>query len=759
MISKKIKNFFLKAYNPYTPLLGNSLETGGELMGISPWLPAEVPESVYKTLLRAGCISDPFIDRNSLNCEWIPNRWWGYHAQFSFSKKASRHYRLRIDHLDYTAHLWLNHKHIGDSRNVSVPFYADITSCLEEDNELDILIEHAPTEHGQIGYTSKTHTQKPRFNYQWDWCMRMVSLGIDSPVYIEEFGEAAIESLRTEQRFDGTDCILSGEITMQGFVESVQQLDIQICFQEQTMAGEQYSVTLSPGSQTIPFSLRVPDIQLWYPNGHGEQPLYQLHIASRNTDGCCSDQRVCTIGFRSVSHLPCIGAEDALPYRVQINGKDIYLKGVNYLPPEMSQADITRERLQTILQNIANANCNLIRVWGGAYIGSQDLYEICDQLGILVWQEFTQSSSGIDNVPSKDPYFLEQLANTARAAVTRLQTHPSLLLYSGGNELTDSEGIPVDFQDTNIQLLQKIVSENDSRYMLPSSASGPNEFLDITTPGKNHDVHGPWKYEGTTKHYTIYNRSDSLLHSEFGVDGMTNYSALKRMLSPEHLVVTNMRDNLVWRHRGEWWDTYDRTFQIFGVFSPDELQDFIICSQYIQGEGLRYALEANRRRAFQNCGSIIWQYNEPCPNVSGTNLEDYYGGKKLAYYFVQDAYRPLTSSLRYDKLLWTPGENADFEATILNDSAKFDGHVLVTAKTWEGESLLMQEFSVSVPENQNLPFARFTITIPESSAISITITIHSEEASITSEYILFTASANGTADRSVAIRASQMYFN
>ena len=754
MIHKKIEQFSIKAHDPYTPLLGNSMETGEELLGVTDWIPAKVPESVYKTLLREGYIEDPFVDRNSLKCEWVPNRWWEYRAHFPLQKNSSRHYRLRIDHLDYTAHLWLNHQPLGDSANLFVPFCKDITPYMQENNELSVLIEHAPVEHGQIGYTSRTHTQKPRFNYKWDWCMRLVSIGIDSPVYIEEFGDASIESLRVEQDFaDDGSCTLSGQVNLYGFEDSKQQLLLELSLHGDTIAEQKLPAAVSCDCRhAISFSMNVPCVRLWWPNGHGDQPLYRLRVITCNSNGEYSDEKSFSVGFRSIRHLPCTGGSgDAFPYRMQINGKDIYLKGVNYLPPEMQQADITRDRLRKLIQNIADANCNLIRVWGGAYIGSEDLYDICDELGILIWQEFTQSSSGIDNVPSKDPYFMSQIADTARAAIQRIRTHPSLALYSGGNELTDYDGVPATFTDENVGMLQQIVSENDSRYMLPTSASGPNEFLDIDTPGKNHDVHGPWKYEGSTRHYTIYNQSDSLLHSEFGVDGMTNYDTMKRFLSPGNLVVTNMRDNLVWRHRGELWDTYDRTCRIFGSFSRDALREFIMCSQYIQAEGLRYALEANRRRAFGNSGSIIWQYNEPCPHVSGTNLEDYYGDKKLAYYFVRDAFRPLTASLRYDKLLFTPGERLPLQVTVLNDSGAYHGELTVTVKTSEGQLLHRQDIPVSVPENRNLPLEPFTVTVPKTHALFVTLSLNGTGAAVVSKYILFVTGADQIADRSVAV--------
>ena len=125
----------------------------------------------------------------------------------------------------------------------------------------------------------------------------------------------------------------------------------------------------------------------------------------------------------------------------------------------------------------------------------------------------------------------------------------------------------------------------------------------------NHDVHGNWKYEGIQEHYRKYNQSDSLFHSEFGVDGCSSVTSMERFMGPQHLKVTDMSENLIWRHHGEWWDTRVRDEGIFGKF--ENLDDFVKASQFIQAEGLRYIVESNRRRKFQNSGSIIWQFNEP----------------------------------------------------------------------------------------------------------------------------------------------------
>jgi beta-mannosidase len=157
-----------------------------------------------------------------------------------------------------------------------------------------------------------------------------------------------------------------------------------------------------------------------------------------------------------------------------------------------------------------------------------------------------------------------------------------------------------------------------------------------------------------------------MFHSEFGVDGMSSIESLKTILSEKNLKPSNMNDNYVWRHHGEWWDTSYRDNAIFG--EPKTLEEQITRSQFIQAEGLRYAVEANRRRAFENSGSVIWQANELYPNVSSTSLLEYNLNKKPAYLQIAKAFAPLNVSLKYDKLIYSPGEKISLSVYVTLDN-------------------------------------------------------------------------------------------
>lgn len=653
-------NWKIKGFWPYVPLFFKSAETGNEMMGVTEYIDATVPGGVHSDLMNAGLIENPYIERNSLKCEWVEHRWWMYETHYSPDPELrGKRLMLIFKGIDYKAHFYLNGQILGTHEGMYTPASFDITGKLDFDgaNTLNVLFESPPDEMAQIGHTSKVHTQKSRFNYKWDFGTHLVNTGIWDDVIIKATGDAVLE-----------DTFVSGDVTTGDVSGENGEININTVIAScHGNTGEPITVHVSISSESAVICetkekivslsdkhhfckrIVVENPKLWYPNGLGEQHLYHVKISvyCQKELSDCGEYHV---GIRKLEYSRNLGSSsDSLPYTFIINDVPVYIKGVNLTPFDHLYGNVTHETYDKYICLIKSANINMVRIWGGGIIEKEFFYDLCDQNGILVWQEFIQSSSGIDNVPSEDPHFLKLLKASAIQAVKTKRNHVCHTVWSGGNELTDENRVPVTYENTNIKMLKEIVDKYDpEKLFLPSSASGPNEFLDIEQPGMNHDVHGSWQYEGIENHYTKYNRSDSLFHSEVGVDGCSSIISLKKFLSKESLHVTNMKDNLVWRHHGEWWDTLERDEGIFGKF--ESLEQFVAASQFIQAEGLRYIVEANRRRKFKNSGSIIWQFNEPWPNVSCTSLVDYYGVPKMAYYWVKKAYSPVLVSLAYDRL-------------------------------------------------------------------------------------------------------------
>ena len=362
-------------------------------------------------------------------------------------------------------------------------------------------------------------------------------------------------------------------------------------------------VTLADGVGTVEIDgevvLRVESPELWWPNGMGEQRLYRAGDFD--------------VGFRTVEF------DD---YRFVVNGVPMPIRGWNWVPIDVLYGVPRQEKLERLLGLAARANVNLLRVWGGGLIETREFYELCDRLGLLVWQEFIQSSSGIESVPSDDPEFVATMVADARQIVPRLRRHPSLVLWCGGNELDGDESTPV------LRALKGVVRELDpERAWLPTSPTGER------------DVHGPWEHQGLRAHTEHYDTRTSLLHSEFGVEGMTNRRALEAVIAEEHRWPAD-RSNPVYEHLGAWWNNAPLVQDVFGGRIED-VETMRRASQWLQYEGLRYAVEATIRRG---AGVIPWQFNEPFPNAWCTSAVDYHGEPKPAYHGVARAYRGAPSA-------------------------------------------------------------------------------------------------------------------
>jgi len=324
----------------------------------------------------------------------------------------------------------------------------------------------------------------------------------------------------------------------------------------------------------------------------------------------------------------------------------------------------------------------------------------------MVWQEFIQSSSGVDNRPATDPEYLAYVRDQAEKMIPRRRNHPSLVLWCGGNELMHDDWTPLDDTQPALAALKGCVRRLDpTRLWLPTSGTGPCANADISKVGQMHDVHGPWQYQGPEGHYRFYNTIDPLLHAEFGVEGAANPAAMARF-AVEHSVWPPDDTNPLWMHKGSWW-IHNRTLHT--VFGPiGDLETFVKLSQLLQAEGLRYSIEANRRRKWHCAGTAPWQFNESWPNLACTNVMDFYGQPRPAYWWCKKAYQLLHPSAAYEKLGWAPGET--FRADVWLNSSVYKGGCTVA---WElcdltGRTLSAGEQSASARAGEAMPVATVT---------------------------------------------------
>lgn len=766
-----LKNWQVIGTMPFQADFSKNMQIGDLDSNMTEWFEASVPGCVYNDAWKAGIIQDPYYERNSLNCEWIANRWWIYRTTFTLSEKdLDEKLRLCFNGIDYSAQIFLNGIKLGRHEGMYIPFEAVINPHAKEgENILVCIVEHAPFADPQPGYTSKTRFLKSRCNYKWDFACRLVSLGLYDKVEISSYPSAAIDyhfvrSVKTEGGWQ-----VDALAELESFKPFTGKVEFKLLFNNEQVAYEFKELRVEEGIGKAELSVGIDNPKLWWPNGYGEQNLYDYEITLSDENGVTDIVRG-RLGIRTLEYRHADGRKDALKYNVVINGKRIYLKGTNMVPLDCMTGKPDYAETKRILTAARDANINFLRIWGGGHIENEDYYSICDELGLMIMQEFTMSSSGCDDVPSKNHEFLDLLKKAAVHNMKVKRNHASLIFWDGGNELSDEkyidrpdhEGHPATFEDSTLAMLFGLAHQlSPDVAMLPSSGSGPNALLKPEDKGNNHDVHGPWGYLGVEEHYKFYNESDSIVHGEFGCGGMSGYEQITKIVSKEHLKVTTSLENSVWAHHSGGWDNYAfREQAMFGDLRSMPIEDYIKVSQYVQFESLRYSLESNRRRQWKNVGQMTWQFNEPWPNLQCSNVLEYYGGKKLGYYAVKEAYDSVNVSLKYNRIFYSATDSFEGEMFIINDNKTADYKIDCKAVTDKGQTLFETSFSGVADEgkSQLISEIRFGFDKLDCDSFSLLLDISCGDYHAEKEYLMFIAEVESEMKLSSAEKARMERF-
>jgi beta-mannosidase len=644
------------------------------------WIKGTVPGDVIADALDASLIPHPYKDLNSRACEWLSERDWVYRKDFAGPELgAGETLRLCFEGVDYACVVYLNGELLGEHEGMFAPFEFDVTKRVRagKSNRLLIVVQHAPhvdAVQGQVGRTSKARVWKSRFAYWWDWCTRLIPVGVYRSVTLVRTGPGWIQDVwvrpKIKLTFDGVpanatvSAALDVQVKAGGTIAAPGSVRVQVLDGDRVVATAEGPLT-GDSSAGATLNIPIPEPKLWWPNGMGEQPLYTVRTTLL-AGGAVSDVQTHRVGLRSIELVQNDGAKDALPYTFQVNGRRMFARGWNWVPMDhmygRDHGDAApaqhpvKDRYRRALNLAAHAHCNLLRVWGGGLQEARKFYDTCDELGILVWQEFAQSSSGIDNHPADDPEYLDYAEARVREIIPLRRNHACLAVWCGGNELIAPDFKPLSDATPVLGRIKSVVRELDpDRGWFPTSPSGPEWSTSVEKAGSGqmHDVHGPWKYAGLEKQYELYNAIDALLHSEFGVEGTANLDTLKQFFSPEYQWPPD-RTNAAWVHHGSWWMQREMIEQVFGPMT--ELEAYVRASQWLQAEGLRYAIEAHRRRTGHCSGVLPWQFNEAFPNACCTNAVDYLLTSKPVYWWVRQAYAPQAITMKYDRLNWKPGE-------------------------------------------------------------------------------------------------------
>lgn len=665
--------------------------------GFQP-IPAQVPGDNYSALLEAGVIPDPYIGRNEEQVQWVRDFDWTYTRDFELDENFLKQKAifLNIDSVDTFAEIRINGQTAGFSENMFIRFRTDVKPYLKcGRNRIEIIIasavHRAEEENARqpffVRFCGGNCNRIPYMNLirkvqchaGWDWGITLVVSGLYGNVYLQGVRQARIEHVYTEQKHTENHCTLTA--TAELYAGETGETELSFSFNGETKT---VSAVLQSGINKVSAAFEIANPKLWNPAGYGDQTLYPLTVST-------SDETVTKqIGLRT---LELINEKDEIgaSMKFRVNGVDIFCKGANWIPMDAMPQRYNRDRYNRLLTDAHNANMNMIRVWGGGLYENDDFYELCDEKGLLVWQDCMFACS---QYPSQ-PHFLELVREELRYQVKRLRDHACIALWCGDNEiarcLNNASTREIINYDRVNQTVGKAVQEADpTRMFWPSSpCNGPMDYQESPLKG---DMHY-WQVWHSGKSFSAYYDVTPRFCSEFGYQSFPAQTTVDRYTEGKQRNITSPVMEHHQRNSGgnsKIVEMFTRYFRL-----PDGFENFIYLSQVQQALAIKTGVEFWRHLKPVCMGTVYWQLNDNWPVASWSSI-DYYNNWKQLHYHAKRFYAPVIATCFQNK------EN-NLEIWATSDVRKtLRGSLNLSIRNFKGEEQRSLSFPVELKPLESL---------------------------------------------------------
>ena len=623
------------------------------------WYKAEIPGYVHTDLLRNNLIPDPFIENNEKKVQWVHQKDWVYQTQFKVKPTLleKNNVRLIFKGLDTYADIFLNDSLLFKANNMFIPWQKEVKKLLKEENTLTVKL-HSPLDYAnnsdepafvkKLPGNERIFTRKAAFHYGWDWAPRLIPSGIYRPVLLEGWDAARLENYHLQV----------GKTNKQ---QANVKLYLSINAEKNTKADFQFSIDsnnyskklqLKKGIHQYQFSFTIDNPKLWWVHNLGEPYLYNLEGALV-VKSKVADSLKAKPGLRKIQ-LVQQKDEAGKTFYFILNGKKVFMKGANYVPQDVFLSRANTNEYKKLIQQVLDANMNMIRVWGGGIYEKELFYDLCDQHGILVWQDF-MFANAMYHASDK---FLRNIQKEAKYQVQKLRNHPCIALWCGNNEIDeawhnwgwsnpynaeDSARIWNDYQKIFHELLPEIVNKNHPGvdYVSSSPAFGRGDKRSLYQ-GDSH-YWGVW-HDGYD--FSVFDSVTGRFMSEYGFQGFPTVQSISKFINKKKI---SLKSEALTNHQ-----KHSRGMSIIRDYMknyypvPENPENFIYVSQLLQAEGIVKGIEAHRRKKPYCMGTLYWQLNDCWPAISWASV-DYYGKWKALHYKAREAYKNIIISVKRKK--------------------------------------------------------------------------------------------------------------
>jgi beta-mannosidase len=653
---------------------------------------ASVPGAVQLDWARAHGWPQPEYDSDLSKYAWMEDVYWLYRAQLAFELGVGERVFFVCKGVDYQFELRLNGRVLHEQEGMFTPVEIDLTEAgAASGDTLEVLVFPAPKScKTPVDRNQANQSCKPAVAYGWDFHPRLIPLGIWDETYVETRPGAHISSADAryelsgdlQQASLGVHVILarlpapnfspkgSGDKTPPSHREEgwdKGMLRWRVMSAQGAVVIDEHA-DLTDDSVTLTAAIDQP--ALWWPNGQDKQNRYTSTVELLDEDGNVIDSKTQRIGFRRVRLVmhptqwrePWIEVfpkgRNSSPITLEINGRAIFAKGANWVTPSMFPGTVTTALYREHLTLMRDANMNIVRCWGGANVQKDAFFDLCDELGIMVWQEFPLACNRYEGTDA----YLAVLAQEATSIVQRLRSHPSLVMWCGGNELFNNWSLMTD-QDLALRLLNSICfqQDRDTPFLMTSPSMGM--------------AHGGYFFRRPDgkEVYQYFAEAHATAFTEFGVTGPASAETLRQIIPANELWPPRAGTQWETRHAFKAWlpDSWLDLPTVEDYFGPqDNLELLVTHAQWLQAEGYKAIYEEARRQKPTCSMALCWVLNEPWPTAANNSLISWSSQPKPALAAVAQSCRPVLASARIPKFRWRAGETFEVQLFMLNDSAE-----------------------------------------------------------------------------------------
>jgi beta-mannosidase len=690
---------------------------------IKQWHPAQVPGVVHTDLLRAKLIPDPFDRDNEFRSQWIGLTDWEYRRELTVDAAtlAHEHVDLIFEGLDTFADVYLNELAVLHANNMfrrwripaktllkpgpnalRIVFYSAITKMLPYVKTLPYVLPSISTHNfgNEENIATAPYTRKAPYQYGWDWGPRFMTEGIWQPIRLETWDALRIDNFHIHQQKITAEV---ASVTAELDIEASKPTTATLALTHDELSGAQtadgnQTLQLDAGMNHISFPIRIAAPKLWFPLGYGKQSRYRFSASIRIGREVAGRTEIKT-GLRSVE-LRRVPDQWGKSFEFVVNGIPIFAKGANVIPFDSFPNRVTPEIHRNILQSARDAHMNMVREWGGGYYESDDFYDICDELGIMVWQEFM---FGGDMVPG-DVVFQENVRQEAIDQIKRLRDHPSIVIWCGNNEVetgwhhwgdrqefkesisaTERERVWQDYVILFADILKSAVAQYaDPSPYSPSSPSA--NFEEVPDNQHNGDMHywAVWHQQAPAQDYTL---QLPRFMTEFGFQSFPEMRTVGSFAQPEDF---DIRSTVMQAHqKNKGGNERILTYMLREYREPKDFASFVYLSQVQQAEIIKIGAEHLRRQRPRTMGSLYWQLNDCWPVASWASI-DYFGRWKALQYYARRF---------YDDVLISPYLHGDqLDVYVVSDKQQpLSGKIRIRLLDFTGKPFLDQTQEIQIP--------------------------------------------------------------